>query len=81
MPNFQTPKTQDPVLRLNALEVVVRAMLSSMTPEQINNARRIAVRGAKLLTQDPLLSPAEHKDAEHIQDMVDYLFAHIPDQI
>ncbi|EPT7591364.1 hypothetical protein ACVSH5_004439 [Escherichia coli] len=81
MPNFQTPKTDDPVLRLNALEVVVRAMLSSMTPEQINNARKIAVRGAQFLAQEPSLTPANRKDAEHIQDMVDYLFVHIPDQI
>ncbi|WP_097456699.1 hypothetical protein [Escherichia coli] len=81
MSNTQHLKAADPVLRLNALETVVRAMLSSMTPEQINKARVIATRGAQLAALDPLLTPANREDVEHIQGMVDYLFAHIPDQI
>ena len=77
--NFEGPITSDPIVRIHAMEIVLRSMLSTMTPEQLAKTRRFATRGAEIASENPSLTPANQKMAEEVIDMVRFLFAHISD--
>lgn len=77
--NIEEPKTSDTFVRLNAMELVLRAMLANLTPEQLAKTRHDAKLGVELMLKDPSFTARNCETAKYVGDMVRFLFAHIPE--
>ncbi|HDR2353313.1 TPA: hypothetical protein QCH65_000458 [Enterobacter roggenkampii] len=79
MKNFVPPISTSPIIRINAMEIVLRSILSSLTRDQRSQANDICVKSLNNLFNDPSL-PSDNKQAmAEVADMVRFLFDHVPE--
>ena len=81
MSNIEFPKTIDSNARINAIEIVLRSILASLPHEQLNKVQNITQLSMKKISEDQNLSPGNHLRALEIGELVDFLFAHMPDRV
>lgn len=77
MQDFEPPMSSDPMIRINALEVVIRAILSSLPPEQLRESHSIAERSFQKMMNEPTFQPEHIQATQEIADMVRFIYAHV----
>lgn len=66
--------------RINAIELVIRGILSALSDEQLNKVNELSIVALENVRTQLPKNPSQVKTVEDLEASVKFLFSHLPDR-
>ncbi|CAI1830077.1 MULTISPECIES: hypothetical protein [Serratia] len=80
MVKAEAAKTITPTTHGIAMEIILRAVLATLSPEPLAKTRKIARGSVEFMHHDPTLFPSGPKAAEEVGAVVNFIFNHMTEE-